>query len=242
MEGERAFTSNSKHCGGRKRWPTTTTESPSNTASEAATNLEWLGAVRPAGFHDTFRSRTQLRKDAAGKVPGNIAIAKFTHTVSQDERLDSTGNGAKDGTSTRNSSPSSRNPSRNFRPKSSGGTGRHLLSCRGKTTCPLTLPESRQQMAAIHGRRKSSGLGASFSEVVCQPTTAHDEKGLNALTSPADLAAIAAADPSFIHVKTSIFPTGREAGHHTAGIVLLGELLARAISNAQVTWRLWARR
>jgi hypothetical protein len=60
-----------------------------------------------------------------------------------------------------------------------------------------------------------------------QPPT--DEKGLNNIDITANLAAIAAADPAFIHLKAFDLPPQEEKlVITTAGIVKLGELLARS--------------
>jgi hypothetical protein len=59
-----------------------------------------------------------------------------------------------------------------------------------------------------------------------QPT---DEKGLNAIDVTANLAAIAAADSAFIHIKAFDLPKQEEKlVITTAGIVQLGELLAQS--------------
>ena len=60
-----------------------------------------------------------------------------------------------------------------------------------------------------------------------QPPT--DEKGLNAIDVTAKLAAIAAADPAFIHLQAFNLPPQQEKlVITTAGIVQLGELLAQS--------------
>ena len=65
--------------------------------------------------------------------------------------------------------------------------------------------------------------------MVCQSTTPTDEKGLNAIDVTANLAAIAAADPAFIHLKTfNLLPQAEQLVITTAGIVQLGELLAQS--------------
>ncbi len=59
-----------------------------------------------------------------------------------------------------------------------------------------------------------------------QPT---DEKGLNAIDVTANLAAIAAADSAFIHIKAFGLPKQEEKlVITTAGIVQLGEVLAQS--------------
>jgi hypothetical protein len=56
-----------------------------------------------------------------------------------------------------------------------------------------------------------------------------DEKGLNTIDITAKLAAIAAADPAFIHLKAFNLPQQEEKlVITTAGIVRLGELLAES--------------
>ena len=55
------------------------------------------------------------------------------------------------------------------------------------------------------------------------------EKGLNTIDVTANLAALAAADPAFIHLKAFDLPPQEEKlVITTAGIVKLGELLARS--------------
>jgi hypothetical protein len=59
-----------------------------------------------------------------------------------------------------------------------------------------------------------------------QPT---DEKGLNAIDVTANIAAIASADPAFIHIKAFDLPKQEEKlVITTAGIVQLGQLLAES--------------
>ena len=55
----------------------------------------------------------------------------------------------------------------------------------------------------------------------------NDEKGLNRIDVSANLAALATADPAFIHLKAFNLPQQKEQlVITTAGIVQLGELLA----------------
>ena len=55
-----------------------------------------------------------------------------------------------------------------------------------------------------------------------------DEKGLNAIDVTANLAALATADPAFIHLKVFDLPPQQEKlVITTAGIVQLGEALAK---------------
>ena len=84
-------------------------------------------------------------------------------------------------------------------------------------------------MAAIDGRAEPRGPGPPFPEMACQPTPPTDEKGLNAIDVTVNLAAIAAADPAFIHVKAFDLPPQEEKlVITTAGIVRWGELLAQS--------------
>jgi hypothetical protein len=74
------------------------------------------------------------------------------------------------------------------------------------------------------------GPELSFARSVSQATKAPtDEKGLNAIDVTANLAAIAASDPAFIHLKAfNIPPQEEKLVITTAGIVRLGELLAQS--------------
>jgi hypothetical protein len=74
------------------------------------------------------------------------------------------------------------------------------------------------------------GPELSFARSVSQATKAPtDEKGLNAIDVTANLAAIPASDPAFIHLKAfNIPPQEEKLVITTAGIVRLGELLAQS--------------
>ena len=175
MEGERAFTQELKALRGQEALA----EDNGRIAFKYSigggykTSNGWE-PLGPAGFYDTFGPELSFGKTLQGKVPGNIAIAKFTHSGSQMNDWTPAGDGRE--------RPEPLPAIHRLHPRihqgtsgqrSSGGTGRHLLSCRGKRHVLWTLPQRSGQMAAIHGRKKPPGLGASFAEMVCQPTTAH---------------------------------------------------------------------
>ncbi len=65
-----------------------------------------------------------------------------------------------------------------------------------------------------------------------QPPT--DEKDVNAIDVTSDIAALAAKDPAFVHIKAfNLIPQAEKLVITTAGIVQLGELLARSYLEKQ---------
>lgn len=91
---------------------------------------------------------------------------------------------------------------------------------------PCRKNAARWLQSTVAKSRQDLALPALKWYVSQQPPT--DEKGLNAIDVTANLAAIAAADPAFIHLKAFDLPPQEEKlVITTAGIVQLGELLAQ---------------
>ena len=175
MEGERAFTQELKALRGQ--------EALANDNDRIAFKYSIGGGYKtsngweplgPAGFYDTFGPELSFGKTLQGKVPGNIAIAKFTHSGSQMNDWTPQGTDAKD----RNLYPqfiafiqeSIKELQAKGHPVELAGIFYHV----GENDMSFGPYRSKRgQMAAIHGRKKPPGPGASFAEMVCQPTTAH---------------------------------------------------------------------
>ncbi|RYD31009.1 MAG: hypothetical protein EOP87_15540 [Verrucomicrobiaceae bacterium] len=230
MEGERAFTQELKVLAGQ--------ESLANDNDKIAFNYSIGGSFKtssgweplgPAGFYGTFGPELSFGKTLQAKISGNIAIAKFTHSGSQMNDWTPEGTEAKD----RNLYPafiafireSIRDLQARGHPVELAGifyhAGENDMAFGGYRShaaqwLKSTITQSRQDLA----------LPSLKWFVSQQPPT--DEKGLNRMDVTADLAALAAADSSFIHIKAfDLCPQEEKLVLTTAGIVQLGELLAR---------------
>ena len=231
MEGERAFTQELKALPGQ--------ETLADDNGKIAFKYSLGGGYKisngweplgPAGSYDTFGPELSFGKTLQGKFPGNIAIAKFTHSGSQMNDWTPQGTSAKD----RNLYPQFiafiQESIKELQAKGHqvelagifyhvGENDMAFGSYRSNAAKWLqsTVAQSRQDLA----------LPALKWFVGQQPPT--DEKGLNRIDVTANLAALAAADPAFIHLKAFDLPRQEEQlVITTAGIVRLGELLAQS--------------
>jgi len=231
MEGERAFTQELKALRGQE----TLAEDNGTIAFKysigggyrISNGWEPLG---PAGFYDTFGPELSFGKTLQGKVPGNIAIAKFTHSGSQMNDWTPAGTNAKD---------------RNLYPQFIAFIQESIKELQAKghrvelagvfyhvgendmSFGPYRKNAAQWLRSAVETSRRDLALPSLKWHVSQQSPT--DEKGLNAIDVTANLAAIAAADPAFIHLKVFDLPPQEEKlVITTAGIVRLGELLAQS--------------
>ena len=184
----------------------------------------------PAGFYDTFGPELSFGKALQGNVPGNIAIAKFTHSGSQINDWTPQGTDAKD---------------RNLYPQFIAFIHKLIMDLQAKghevelagifyhvgendmAFGPYRKDAAKWLQLTVSQSRQDLGLPSLRWYVSQQPPT--DEDGLNKIDVTADLAATAAADPGFIHLKAFSLPPQTEKLVITAaGIVRLGELLAES--------------
>jgi len=189
----------------------------------------------PAGLYDTFGPELSFAKALQAKLPGPIAIAKFTHSGSQMNDWTPQGTEAKD---------------RNLYPKFIAFIQESIqeLQARGHQVelagifyhvgeNDMAFGPYRRQAApwlqsTVARSRQDLALPALKWHVSQQPPT--DEKRLNAIDVTANLAALSAADPAFIHVRVFDLPPQEEKlVLNTAGIVRLGERLAQSYLDHQ---------
>ncbi|MFM7097513.1 MAG: sialate O-acetylesterase [Gemmataceae bacterium] len=231
MEGERAFTQELKSLGGY--------ESLANDNQKIAYKYSIGGGYKvsdgweplgPAGFYGTFGPELSFGKTLAGKVSGNIAIAKFTHSGSQMNDWTPQGTEAKE---------------LNLYPKFIAFVQDSIkeLQARGHQVelagvfyhvgeNEMCMGQYRRdaakwlQSTVVKSRQDLALPSLKWHVSQQQPT---DEKGLNAIDVTANIAAIASADPAFIHIKAFDLPKQEEKlVITTAGIVQLGQLLAES--------------
>jgi len=231
MEGERAFTQEIKALRGQ--------EALVNANGRIAFKYSIGGGYQtsngweplgPAGFYDTFGPELSFGKALQDKVAGNIAIAKFTHSGSQMNDWTPQGTEAKD---------------RNLYPQFIAFIQESIKELQAKghqvelagifyhvgenemSFGPYRRDACKWLQSTVATSRQDLALPSLKWHVSQQPPT--EEKGLNAIDVTANLAAIAAADPAFIHLKTFNLPPQEEKlVITTAGIVQLGELLAQS--------------
>ncbi len=231
MEGERAFTQELKTLAGQ--------ETLANDNGKVAFKYSLGGGYKasngweplgPAGFYDTFGPELSFGRTLQGKVPGNIAIAKFTHSGSQINDWTPQGTNTKD----RNLYPqfiafiqeSIKELQAKGHPVELAGIFYHVGE-NDMSFWPYRNDAAKWLQSTVTKSRGDLALSSLKWYVSQQPPT--DEKGLNRIDVNANLAAIAAADPAFIHLKAFNLPQQKEKlVITTAGIVQLGELLARS--------------
>ncbi len=183
----------------------------------------------PAGFYDTFGPELSFGRTLQDKVPGNIAIAKFTDSGSQMNDWTPQGTDAKD----RNLYPKFiafiRDSIKELESKGHQVELAGIFYHVGENEMalgPYRKDAAKWLNSTVTKSRENLALPALKWFVSQQPPI--EEKGLNRIDITANLAALAAADPAFIHLKAFNLPPQQEKlVITTAGIVELGELLAQ---------------
>ena len=231
MEAERAFLQELKALAGRESLasdnPRIAFKYNIGGGYKKSQGWETLG---PAGFYDTFGPELSFGRALQDRVPGNLAIVKFTHSGSQMNDWTPRGTDAKD----RNLYPqfiafireSVRELEAKGHPVELAGIFYHV----GENDMSFG-PYRRQASGWLHATvaksREDLGLPALKWFVSQQPPA--DEKGLNAIDVTAKLAAIATADPAFIHIQAfHLSPQAEKLVMTTEGIIELGEVLAKS--------------
>lgn len=236
MEGERAFTQDLKTLAGH--------EALANDNDKIAFKYSLGGGFKvsngweplgPAGLYDTFGPELSFAKTLQAKMPGNIAIAKFTHSGSQMNDWTPQGTSAKDC----NLYPAFiafiketiRELEAKGHPVELAGIVYHVGE-NDMAFGPYRRDAAKWLQSTVAQSRLDLALPALKWHVSQQPPP--DQKGLNTLDIAANLSAIAAADPAFTHMKAFDLPPQQEKlVITTEGIVRLGELLAGSFLQRQ---------
>jgi hypothetical protein len=194
---------------------------------KASNGWEPLG---PAGAYDTFGPELSFAKTLRATEKGNIAIAKFTHSGTQMNDWTPEGTAAKD---------------MHVYPAFIAfiRSAIQALKDQGHTVelAGIFYHVGENDMALGPYRKQAakwlqSTVAQSRVDLVMpalkwfvSQQTPPDQKGLNQLDITADLAAIAAADPAFIHIKAfDLPPQSEKLVLDTAGVLKLGEVLAQS--------------
>ena len=236
MEGERAFVQELKELKGKgdllKDNPKIAYKYHLGGGYKVSQGWEPLGLT---GYYDTFGPELSFAHTLQGKVAGNIAIAKFTHSGSQIIDWTPEGSMAK---------------SRHLYPKfisfikeavkeleSKGhevelaGIFYHLGE-NDMSFHPYRKEAAKRVQTIIAQSRKNLGQPKLKWYVSQQPPT--DVERLNNLDVVADMAKAAAADSGFIHLKAfNLPPQEKKLVITTEGIVQLGEVIAKGYLDNQ---------
>ena len=236
MEGERAFVQELKELKGKgdllKDNPKIAYKYHLGGGYKVSQGWEPLGLT---GYYDTFGPELSFAHTLQGKVAGNIAIAKFTHSGSQIIDWTPEGSMAK---------------SRHLYPKfisfikeavkeleSKGhevelaGIFYHLGE-NDMSFHPYRKEAAKRVQTIITQSRRDLGQPKLKWYVSQQPPT--DVERLNNLDVVADMAKAAAADSGFIHLKAfNLPPQEKMLVITTEGIVQLGEVIAKGYLNSK---------
>ena len=236
MEGERAFVQELKELKGKgdllKDNPKIAYKYHLGGGYKVSQGWEPLGLT---GYYDTFGPELSFAHTLQGKVAGNIAIAKFTHSGSQIIDWTPEGSMAK---------------SRHLYPKfisfikeavkeleSKGhevelaGIFYHLGE-NDMSFHPYRKEAAKRVQTIISQSRKDLEQPKLKWYVSQQPPT--DVERLNNLDVVADMAKAAAADSGFIHLKAfNLPPQEKMLVITTEGIVQLGEVIAKGYLNSK---------
>ena len=231
MEGERAFVQELKTLKGKaallKDNPKIAYKYNLGGGYKTSNGWEPLGLT---GYYDTFGPELSFAQILQGEVPGNIAIAKFTHSGSQIIDWTPEGSMAK---------------SRHLYPKfidfikeavqelevkghevELTGIFYHLGE-NDMSFHPSRKHAAERLQAIIAQSRKDLERPALKWYVSQQPPT--DDKRVNNIDVVANVAMAAAADPTLIHLKAfNLPPQEKKLVISTAGIVELGEFIAKS--------------
>ena len=184
----------------------------------------------PAGAYDTFGPELSFAKTLRATEKGNIAIAKFTHSGTQINDWTPEGTTAKDMHVYPSFITFIRSAIQELKDKGHAVELAGIFYHVGENDMafgPYRRQAAKWLQSTVAQSRVDLAMPSLKWHVSQQPPP--EEKGLNAIDITADLAAIATGDPAFIHVNAFDLPPQREKlVLDTAGILKLGELLAKA--------------
>ena len=231
MEGERAFAQELKTLEGKvallKDNPKIAYKYNLGGGYKTSNGWEPLGLT---GYYDTFGPELSFAQILQGEVPGNIAIAKFTHSGSQIIDWTPEGSMAK---------------SRHIYPEFIDFIKESVEELEAKgheveligifyhlgendmSFHPYRKQAAERLQAIIAQSRKDLERPVLKWYVSQQPPT--DDKSVNNIDVVANIAMAAAADPTLIHLKAFNLPSQeKKLVISTAGIVELGEFIAKS--------------
>ena len=231
MEGERAFTEELK---ASKNLASLAMDNPAiafrynlGGGFKKSNGWEPLG---PSGPYETFGPELSFAKSLHGKMQGNIAIAKFTHSGTQMNDWTPEGTSAKDMHVYEPFIAFIRTAMEDLKNKGHAVELAGIFYHAGEND--MAFHPYRKQAATwlkstIMRSRQDLGLPA-LKWYVSQQLPPNN-KGLDTIDITANFTALAEADPNVIHLKAFDLPTQREKlVLDTAGVVKLGELLAES--------------
>ncbi|MBI5833479.1 MAG: hypothetical protein HZB16_14365 [Armatimonadetes bacterium] len=231
MEGERAFTQELKALAGHQPLADDNAKIPFKYSLGAGfkTSSGWE-PLGPAGCYDTFGPELSFGRALRAELPGNIAIAKFTHSGSQINDWTPQGTSAKDchlyASFIAFVKESMGDLEAKGHPVELAGIFYHVGE-NDMAFYPYRKEAANWLQATVAGSRRDLALPALKWYVSQQPPP--DNEGLSRIDIVANLAAIAAADLAVLHVKAFDLGAYQEKlVITTAGIVQLGEILARS--------------
>jgi hypothetical protein len=236
MEGERAFTEDLKSLSGKEDLAKANAKIAYkyNIGGGFKASNGWV-PLSPTGFYDTFGPELSFGKMLQGKVPGNIAIAKFTDSGSQMNDWTPEGTFAVD----RNIyskfiafiQASIKEIHAQGHPVELAGIFYHVGE-NDMAFGPYRSNAAKWLQSTVAKSRQDLALPA-LKWYVSQQLPPDDE-GLNNIDVTANLAALAAADSQFILISAfSLSPEQDKLVFNTSGIIQLGELLAQGYLDHQ---------
>lgn len=231
MEGERAFTQELQTLPGR--------ESLVKDNARIAFKYSLGGGFKtsagweplgPAGPYETCGPELSFASLLYSKGVENIAIAKFTHSGSQMNDWTPEGTTTKDLNLYEAFISFIRGAIQDLKDKGHPVEVAGIFYHVGENEMayyPYRNDATKWLQSTVARSRQDLALPTLKWHVSQQPPP--DQKGLNRIDITANLAAAAAADPAFVHIKAFDLPPQREKlVLNTAGIMTLGELLARS--------------
>jgi hypothetical protein len=229
MEGERAFAQELKTLKGHE---SLATDKPQiafkyslGGGFKKSNDWEPLG---PAGPYDTFGPELSFARTLQSSITGNIAIAKFTHSGSQMNDWTPEGTQAKDLNLYQPFIAFVKDSIRELESKGHSVELAGIFYHAGENDMafyPYRKDAAKWLKSTIAQSRQDLAIPSLKWHVSQQPPP--DQKGLNGIDITANLAAIAAADSAFVHLKAfDLPPQAENLVLDAAGIVKLGEVLA----------------
>lgn len=184
----------------------------------------------PVGFYDTFGPELSFGRTLLAEGKSNVAFAKFTQSGSQINDWTPQGTEAKDLNLYQKFIDFIKGSIKDLQAKGHrvelAGIFYHLGE-NDMSFAPYRRNAAKWLREIVEKSREDLALPSLKWYVSQQPPT--DVKNLNGIDVTADIAAIAASDPGFIHIKAfDLPPQPEKLVLNTEGVVQLGDLLARS--------------